>query len=66
MSAENDNFYVTDSIVLKQNMFEVKTYPCLYNSSSSSRYPKDDTAGGTSTSFRGFGGSPFTSGFLYM
>ena len=43
----------------------IATYPSLYRFSSSNKYPKEDTAAGSSTSLFGFGGSSFTRGFLY-
>ena len=39
-----------------------KTHPDLYISSSSSKYPRDETAGGNSTSCFGFGTSCLTNG----
>lgn len=38
------------------------SHPCLYISSSSNKYPNDDTAGGHSTSLLAFGTSCLTNG----
>lgn len=42
-----------------------KSYPWRYNSSSSRRKPREETAGGTSISFLGLGGSFLIRGWRY-